>query len=404
MLWSIPISNEDIVTTTPLGVRAITHVFFQDKNGGIFTYKNKPDTVSITIDGRQVCKDVPVLPFCTSTTFGKNRHHWQDVALEVGLNVDFSEIRISAGEKANDYNVVFVTSDKEVDALKGFEYVEWRKINVKHIYTNDEAGAIAAACWDKIASSEDAVTYTVTETRTVVDETTGEVSQVEETVTKSMPLKELWAKAVARCDRNSFPAFNAGEEDAEAWSAFKSKGTETYPAVLKSNYVVIEFAIDEVSSWEWKIGANMGSKEEWVEQQIASIKKYGNTLISVSDVEYNFQLDRAPRRFFVAQYVSQTKTLDEAKPVVPADFHIPFCISSGVVEAVEPRTDMAFYQTLEGVPPRQAMLEFEEGSITKSVTLTTYNTPMEKLKASATDVNSVGTWEILLIFIYRKLV
>ena len=401
MLWSIPISNEDIVTTTPLGVRAITHVFFQDKNGGIFTYKNRPDTVSITIDGRQVCKDVPVLPFCTSTTFGKNRHHWQDVALEVGLNVDFSEIRISAGDRANDYNVVFVTSDKEVDALKGFEYVEWRKINVKHIYTDEEASAIAATRWDEIANSEDAVSYKVTETRTVVDETTGAVSQVEEEVTKSMSLKELWAKAVARYNSNTRRVeFESGDETGKAWSEFYSNGSATYSRENGCIY----FAIDEVSSWKWTIGENMGSKEEWVGQQIENIKKFGNSLISVSDVEYNFQLDRAPRRFFVAQYVSQTKTLAEAKPVVPADFHIPFCISSGVMEAVEPKTDLAFYQTLEGVPPRQAMLEFEDGTMTKSVTLTTYSTPMEKLKASATDVGSVGTWEILLIFIYRKLV
>ena len=71
MLWSIPISAEAIVTNTPMGARAITHVFFEDKNGGLFERKDDGvDTVSIQIDGKQV--------LCWTSPKGRG---WKDEAV-----------------------------------------------------------------------------------------------------------------------------------------------------------------------------------------------------------------------------------------------------------------------------------------------------------------------------------
>ena len=130
MFYSIPIDRTQITTTTPIGAKCITHVFFESKNDNLFLYKEKQDTVTITIDGKMICRDVLVLPFCTSTPYGVNRIDWREVALEVGLNVDMSEIKISAGN-ANDFSVVFVCSDKPNDDFKGFDFVEYHRFALR---------------------------------------------------------------------------------------------------------------------------------------------------------------------------------------------------------------------------------------------------------------------------------
>ncbi len=137
MFWSVPISDTETITNTPIGVKSITHVFFEDKNGGIFDYD--PDglqTISLSIGGKQILQDVPVLPFCTSTPDNINRFKWQDVALEVNMNVAFSEVKISGARTANDFSVVFVTSTSETDATLGFDYVEFEQYNIRNSETS----------------------------------------------------------------------------------------------------------------------------------------------------------------------------------------------------------------------------------------------------------------------------
>ncbi|MDY4175401.1 MAG: hypothetical protein SOY07_08960 [Bacteroidales bacterium] len=129
MFYSIPIDNEEIVTSTPKEARAITHLYFEKKNEGLHTYKKDLDRVSIFVDGRQIAKNLPVMPFCTSVPYGTDRHEWQKTALEININVDFSEVKISAGN-INDYNVVFVCSEKECDESKGCEFVEMQEIEL----------------------------------------------------------------------------------------------------------------------------------------------------------------------------------------------------------------------------------------------------------------------------------
>lgn len=132
MFWTVPISDSELTTNTPIGVRSIKRIFFEDRNGGVLDYSPYGlQTVSITIDGKQIMQDVPVLPFCTSSPADRNRFNWEDVALDVNINVNMSEIKISAGRRAADFNVIFVTSAKECDATFGFDYVEYRQFALR---------------------------------------------------------------------------------------------------------------------------------------------------------------------------------------------------------------------------------------------------------------------------------
>lgn len=150
MFWSIPISDTETLTNTPIGVKSITHIYFEDRNGGIFNYDaDGLQTLSVSIDGKQILQDVPVLPFCVSTPYAANRFKWQDVALEVNLNVSLSEVKISGARKAGDFDVVFVTSNEECNALKGFDYVEFQQFNIRNTnaadsYTEAEKILLAA--------------------------------------------------------------------------------------------------------------------------------------------------------------------------------------------------------------------------------------------------------------------
>ncbi len=138
MFWSIPISDTETLTNTPIGVKSITHIYFEDRNGGIFNYDTDGlQTLSVSIDGKQILQDVPVLPFCVSTPYAANRFKWQDVALEVNLNVSLSEVKISGARKAGDFDVVFVTSNDECNALKGFDYVEFQQFNIRNTNAAD---------------------------------------------------------------------------------------------------------------------------------------------------------------------------------------------------------------------------------------------------------------------------
>ena len=94
MFFTIPNEKDYILTTTPAGVKSIQYVFFEAKNDYTFEYKKTLDRISILIDGKQICRNVPILPFMTTQPYGTRKHRWEDVALAVNLNVNFSEIKI----------------------------------------------------------------------------------------------------------------------------------------------------------------------------------------------------------------------------------------------------------------------------------------------------------------------
>lgn len=155
MFYTIPVSKEPQVATTPIGAKSVRYIFFENKNDGIFTFKEQQDDViSISIGGRQICRNLIVLPFCTNTPYGINKMPWQKVALEANINVDFSEIKISATGGENDYNVVFVCSDEPVDESRGFDFFEAKKVPLIRPMLNSEARALVDAAWEKAKAAK----------------------------------------------------------------------------------------------------------------------------------------------------------------------------------------------------------------------------------------------------------
>lgn len=126
MFWSIPSSSREIRANTPFGAKSIRSIFFENKNNGIF-YQEKLDTVTISIDGRIICRNLAVVPFCTTAPTLKDRFDWMQVAMIVNMNVNNSEVIIS-GTRDNDFNIVFVYDDKNVNEIKGFDFIETKEI------------------------------------------------------------------------------------------------------------------------------------------------------------------------------------------------------------------------------------------------------------------------------------
>lgn len=133
MFFSVPCSASSTIVT-PIEAKSVTHIFFQPKNERLWRadVDNSGAYVSILIDGKQICKDLLILPFCTQTPTSTCTFDWRQVAIEVNLNVSQSEIKISRSDTAtydtDDYNVVFVCSAKETDESKGFEFFETKRI------------------------------------------------------------------------------------------------------------------------------------------------------------------------------------------------------------------------------------------------------------------------------------
>ena len=121
--WSIPSNQNEIITNTPLGVKSIQSLFFENKNGKMFSFGDVVDCISISIDNKQICRDMMMLPFCTESPDRRHRFDWQNVCLKLGLNVNNSEVKIS-GLRDNDLNIVFVCDTAEIQQENGFIFIE----------------------------------------------------------------------------------------------------------------------------------------------------------------------------------------------------------------------------------------------------------------------------------------
>lgn len=137
MIWSIPSSVDEILINTPLKAKSVRYVYFENKQGGLFLFKSVPDSISISIDGKQICRNLVMLPFCTGSSDGIRRNRWQDVAISCPLNVSNSQVRIS-GVRNNDFNIVFVLSDESVDENIGIDYYESHVLRYKSDYECDD--------------------------------------------------------------------------------------------------------------------------------------------------------------------------------------------------------------------------------------------------------------------------
>lgn len=127
MIFTVPINDTITVTDTPVGAKSIRSFWFVDRRGGKdMFYDNGLMTISMAVDGKDICRDLFINPFFTQNAFYENMifppHDPRRVSVRCNLNVCMSEIRISQSVK-RDFDVVFELSDTEVEE-ESCEYIE----------------------------------------------------------------------------------------------------------------------------------------------------------------------------------------------------------------------------------------------------------------------------------------
>lgn len=127
MIFTVPINDITTITDTPVGAKSIRSFWFVDRSGGKDKFfDNGLMTISMAVDGKDICRDMFINPFFTQNAFYENLifppHDPRRVSLRCNVNVCMSEIRISASVK-RDFDVVFELSDTEVEE-ESCEYVE----------------------------------------------------------------------------------------------------------------------------------------------------------------------------------------------------------------------------------------------------------------------------------------
>ena len=127
MLFAVPVNDKITVTDTPIKAKSVRSFYFVDRgNGKDHIVDNGLITCSISIDGKEICKDIFVLPFCTTSTMEEHIIYppFDSRRVEVlcNKNVCCSEIKIS-GSNMMDFDVVFVMSETEVEHEE-CEYIE----------------------------------------------------------------------------------------------------------------------------------------------------------------------------------------------------------------------------------------------------------------------------------------
>ncbi len=366
MFFSVPISKQ-VITKTPLGMRQVTHLFFENKNGGAFKYKREADNVTILIDGKMVCRQVPILPFMSSTTFGVNRYKWQDVALEIGLNVNMSEIKISA-DAVNDYNVVFVCSEEENHDYKGFDFVECKRFKVRENITNEQAiEMFSAANWPTKAEYDEYVA----EFKESL--TTGEAIFHEHTLYNKDGIEfKVNMPIVATRDRQTFEEID----------------TET--AMIKS---VSGDMVDEYGYWVFPYSDPLKY------HAIYLLKSYVNDQKRLFkwNTEYTISTDRGAQRMFMWQ----TKTTETAPAEMKTnDAVVYFSLSGSENEELPGNTDLSVVGITDLLSWRKNVHEFSE-RMPRALQLQ-FDIPDSQKTIEAE--KDVITWDIYVFLIYKKII
>lgn len=127
MIFTVPVNDKVTVTDTPVGAKSIRSFWFVDRTGGKDKFfENGLMTCSISIDGKDICRDLFINPFFVQHAFYENMiyspYDTRRVSIRCNVNVCMSEIRISNSVK-RDFDVVFEMSDTEVDE-ENCEYIE----------------------------------------------------------------------------------------------------------------------------------------------------------------------------------------------------------------------------------------------------------------------------------------
>ncbi len=421
MFFTVPSESDYIQTTTPIGVKSIRAVFFESKNDALFEYKRTLDKISIIIDGKQICRDLIVLPFMTSVPYGNRRHKWYDVALNVNLNVNLSEIKIS-GIKSNDFNIVFVCSDKEVDESKGFDFVETKQLRLKGKPTGQEARQALERAFRLLDEmyEEDVITYNAYQTALAsYNVALAEYTAQTEAHAQWQELSEAWT---AYNNYEAYiTAYGEWETAHQAWVDGGEEGEEpqqpvavnpvSQPAEALGEEPVIpevptapDIVEEPQPSDEVTInGIQYSRSHYWFNGQqyetipTAQISKYiannsnGETTYGN---EFQFVFDHEP----TAMFFYPIMTANGIDRVLNSDIHVNFTISGTDNEMIPNKTDLLLFSATDKIPFRKAIFNFDE-PIKRNISFVVSKKADMVETACGMDISN---FDLYVLFIYKK--
>lgn len=357
MFYSIPSSSDEVITVTPHGAKSVRYLFFENKNDKIFHYSGKLDTISISIDGKQIAQDIPIAPFCTTTPYGAGRFDWRKCALEVNLNVDNSEIKIS-GTVNNEYNIVFVCSDKSVDESSGFDFVEFREFKLKSTPTIDEA--------------KEEILYRIERDWASIKQALGAGQTIVGTLYNfDTYIDGQYKNADIELTNNeaSVLGISSGSGSFSDW---------------KSNYSTDEFAQNIITMLANKIitnGAPMLNDEMF-------------------NKEKNIALDSAPEKMVVFSYTSPISA-DATIPMQLSSINLAANMQTGDSQELPQGFDLSLVSITNRIPFADAVYKFQEKTTKQIKFVLDISGRQDLLHAGNNE--SIANWHLCMIFIYKKL-
>ncbi|MBR4115794.1 MAG: hypothetical protein IKK40_07255, partial [Bacteroidales bacterium] len=348
-------------------------------------YKKIIDMVSILIDGKQICRNLPILPFMTSQPYGTRKHRWEDVALEVNLNVNFSEIKIDfvknslSKVNANDFNIVFVCSDKTIDEAMGYEFVETRKIKLKGKYFD-----------------------TAREARTYLQ------NKFREAHAQWEIDHQAWAdNEQAWADYET--AHQEWEEGGEQGEEPQPPETPRYDEPIEPEEPIapsVEPYDEPVNPYTegYELEIPVGSGNMYKDSDYRLLYEQMDNSQVAFGVEQALQFDGIVEKMFAFSIFSvapkyNDSWLEQFERVVNSDIHYNMSLSGTEGEILPPNTDVCLYSATEKISWRKALLDFE-GNVKKSL-LITLNKNDDEL-ATEKDLEYANV-DLYLCLIYRKL-
>lgn len=369
MFFSIPSSADEIITVTPLGVKSIRSIFFENKNGRIFRYGNgQLDTVSISIDGKQIARQLPVAPFCTSTPFGAGRFSWEKVALAVNLNVDNSEVKIS-GIANNEFNIVFVCSEQPCDET-GFDYVETKRFVLKDALTTSEVqNKILTALATDFASIKAACVAAASNTDVVI------------------PIFDYAADG-------TFERHTCGVTKGDAYNIGANSSLlhiDTYPTF--NDWYTTEQVGDATSGRAILLKA--------LSARIADVSKL-NPAADMFGKPHNIVLDSAPERVVAYSFITPI-TSEENVPIELNKINLQADLNISDSEDLPLGFDLGLISILPRVPFADAVHSYSGKQATNKYGQLTLRIAGNQQILDASKGQSVADWQLYLMFIYKKL-
>jgi hypothetical protein len=366
MFYSIPSSSDEVITVTPHGAKSIRYLFFENKNDKIFHYGGKLDTVSISIDGKQIAQELPIAPFCTTTPYGAGRFDWKRCALEVNLNVDNSEIKIS-GTVNNEYNIVFVCSDEKVDESGGFDFVEFKEFTLKSTPTDSE---MTERVKDIIGDKYDEIRDKASDSNLTAD----------------APVATLFEGATY------------------------ADGRLTAVTVSLTKQEAVSLGINDLDKPTFEDWTN-ASTEPREKLLLALVKKVLNNSAlafnaNVLEREQNINLDHEPEKMVVFNYTSPVltagaKTRGEVEPMQICDINLAALLQTGDNQEIPQGFDLGIVSITNRIPYADAVYTFQQKTV-KHIKATFEICGNENLLKAANGV-SIANWRLAMIFIYKKL-